>query len=181
METKKVRVVIDDAVVASATDVFVLITPIWERVQLYPSWGRYVATLRPFSMSQRYLFAIQWYRAEVNNGGHDQFFWNNGGIVCEHALDGLGAVGLGEVQAILKAASDRLGGAARDRTEREAQLEATGAAFDDLDERFWEIERTGALDEKMLAFAREHAADFRFNGFVEMLDLPERGAPSRLN
>lgn len=181
METKKVRVIIDDAVVASATDVFVLIKPIWERVSISLSWARYVTALRPFSIAQRHLFAIQWYRCEVNNGGHDQFFWNGTGIVCEHALVGLGAVGLGEAQGILKAASDRLGGAARDRTERQSQLEATGAAFEDLDNRFYAIERTGALDDRMLAFARQHAADFRFNGLVEMLDLPRRGDRSQLN
>jgi hypothetical protein len=181
METKKVRIVIDDALIASTTDVLVLVEPIWAIVDMHRSWGRYMSTLRRFSINQRHLFAIQWYRAEVNNGGHDQFFWNGTGIVSEHALDGFGALGLVDAQAVLKTASDRLGGAARDRTERQSQLELTGANFDDLDERFYDIERTGALDEKLLAFAREHAADFRFNAFVEMLDLPRRGSPSRLN
>lgn len=173
MKTRTVHVVIDAAAVASATDAFSLIEPLWERVDIYGSWVRYEATLRPFTISQRHLFAIQWYRAEVNNGGHDQFFGNSTGIVCEHAVEALGAVGLADAQAILKSASARLGGASRDRTKRESQLEAVHADFEDLDDRFYEIEETGAFDERMLAFARQHAADFRFDGTVERLILPQ--------
>jgi hypothetical protein len=175
MKTKKVHVVIDDAAVVSATDAFSLIEPLWEHVDIYGSWARYEATLRPFSTSQRHLFAIQWYRAEVNNGGHDQFFGNSTGIVWEHAVEGLGAVGLADAQAILKSASERLGGASRDRTKRESQLDAARANFEDLDDRFFNIENTGAFDQKMLEFARQHAADFRFDGTVERVVLPQLG------
>jgi Domain of unknown function (DUF4375) len=167
MKTVTVHVTIDEATVSSATDVFSLIDPLWERVDIYGSLARYQATLRPFTRSQRYLFAIQWYRSEVNNGGHDQFFGNSTGIVWEDALEGLQAIGLLEAATILRSASDRLGGASRHRAEREAQLEAAEADFEDLDDRFFELDRTGALDQKMLAFAREHAADFRFKGRVE--------------
>jgi hypothetical protein len=174
MKTKTVHLVIDEAAVASATDAFALIEPLWERVDIYGSWERYEATLRPFSKSQRHLFTIHWYRAEVNNGGHDQFFFNSTGIVWEHAVEGLGAVGLSDAASILKSASERLGGASRDRAKREAQLNAAQADFEDLDDLFFELEQTGAFDKNMLVFARQHAADFRFDGTVER-ELPQLG------
>jgi hypothetical protein len=175
MKTVTVHVAIDDATVSSATDVFALIEPLWDRVDIYESWERYQATLRPFTSSQRHLFAIQWYRSEVNNGGHEQFFGNSTGIVWEHAVEGLQAIGLVEAATILKSASERLGGASRDRTGREAQLEAARADFEDLDDRFFELERTGAFAQTMLTFARKHSGDFRFNGTVERIVLPALG------
>jgi hypothetical protein len=175
MKTMTVHVAIDEATVSTATDAFSLIEPLWDRVDIYGSWERYQATLRPFTSSQRHLFAIQWYRSEVNNGGHDQFFGNSTGIVWEHAVEGLQAIGLLEAATILKSASDRLGGASRDRMGREAQLEAAQADFEDVDDRFFELEKTGAFDQKMLTFARQHSADFRFNGTVERVVLPPLG------
>ena len=174
MKTRKVRIVIGDAVIASATNVFDLIEPLWEQVETCRSWAHYLTTLRPFSTSQRHLFAIQLYRVEVNNGGHDFFFWNPAGIVWEHALEGLEALGLTDVHAILKAASARLVRPSRDRVKRQSQVDTICAPFDGLDARFYAIDRTGELHERMLAFARQHPSDFRFSGIVKTLDLPRR-------
>jgi hypothetical protein len=181
MKYKTVHVVINDAFIAAATDAFSLIEPLWERVDIYGSWARYEATLRPFTASQRHLFAIQWYRSEVNNGGHEQFFGNSTGIVCEHAIEGLGAVGLLDAQTILKSASERLGGASRERTDRESQLDAVLADFEDLDDHFFEVERWNGFDERMLAFARQRPFDFHFNGTVKRLVLPNLGDTGRPN
>ena len=38
------------------------------------------------------------------------------------------------------------------------------------------LKRTGVLDDLMLAFARQHASDFRFDGTIEMLLPPHEGA-----
>lgn len=169
--TQYVDVIIDDKTLAG-NDVFALIEPVWDAVDIYKSWSEYEATLRPFSESQRHLFAIQWYRSEVDNGGHDQFFFNSTGIVTDHALQGLEAIGLTEGVSILRTASQRIGGAARDRSKRQAQLERAKADFEDLDERFYKLEEGGELDRKMLAFARQHPADFYFKGRVQRLVLP---------
>jgi hypothetical protein len=174
METNRVHVVIDDAAVASATDVLDLIEPLVECVDIDGSWARYARTLRPFSSSQRYLFAIWWYRSAVNHDGHEHFFWSVTGIVWEDALIGLDAIGLPQAREILTTASARLRGASRERLRRHSQLQVTRASFEDLDDRFYALERTGAFSEKMLAFARQHAADFRFKGFVERDDLLRR-------
>jgi len=169
--TQSVDVVIDDQTL-NGSDVFALIEPVWSAVDIYKSWNEYKATLRPFSESQRHLFAIQWYRSEVNNGGHDQFFFNSTGIVWEHAVQGFEAIGLTEGADILRTASGRIGGAARDRFERQAQLERANADFEDLDSRFYRLDESGELDRKMLAFARQHPTDFYFKGRVKRLVLP---------
>jgi hypothetical protein len=181
MKMKSVRLVVDDAAVASAKDATSLLEPMWQRVDIYGSWARYEATLRSFSISQRHLFAIEWYRLEVLNGGHEQFFANSTGIVWEHAVEGLGAVGLAEVQTILKSAAERLGDVSRDRGTREARVEAAGADFQDLDDRFDDIDSAGVIEQRMLAFAREHAADFRFDGTVERPVLRHDADPRLLN
>jgi Domain of unknown function (DUF4375) len=167
MKTEVVQISLDEETVLQAADILSLVEPLWERVDIYGSWEQYLATLKPFSPAQRHLFAIQWYRCEVDNGGHCQFFSNSTGIVWEHAVEGFAAIGLPEGAAILQAASDRVGGASRDRIKREAQLDSVGEDFDDLDERFYAMDETGAIDEKMLRFARAHAAEFRFDGTVE--------------
>ncbi len=172
MKTETVHVVITTSTVKTTTDAFSLIEPLWERVDIYDSWARYEATLQPFSVSQRHLFAIHWYRSEVSNGGHEQFFSNSTGIVCEHAVAALEAVGLLEGADILRAASQRLGGASRERETRQSQMESAGANFEDLDDRFFDLEGTGVLDAKMLAFARERPFDFLFDGDVKRIVLP---------
>jgi hypothetical protein len=93
----------------------------------------------------------------------------------EDALDGLRAIGF------LEAASPRLRGASRERSKREAQLDATRADVSDLDDQFHDLEKTGALDVKMLAFARKHADDFDFVGTVERLVAREQGDAWELN
>jgi hypothetical protein len=167
MKIVTVPLIIDDTTVAHATNVFTVIEPLWEHVQIHGSWDEYLATLQPFSENQRHLFAIQWYRCEVLNGGHFQFFLNAAGIVCDHALEGLAALGLKELTSILSSASARIDRAARDRNIREMQLDVLQPDFDDLDQRFFALDRTGILDERMLAFARQHAADFRYVGAIQ--------------
>ncbi len=164
--TQSVDVVVDDKTIAGS-DVFALIEPVWYRVDIYKTWTEYEATLRPFSESQRHLFAIQWYRSEVANGGHDQFFFNSTGIVWEDAVKGFEAIGLLEGAGILRTASGRIEGAARDRFKRQDQLDRANADFEDLDTRFYKLEESGELDRRMLAFARQHPADFYFSGRVE--------------
>ena len=49
--------------------------------------------MNPFSLPQRYVFAIQWHIGEVNNGGHYQFYDNSTGIVWEDSLKGFEVIG----------------------------------------------------------------------------------------
>ena len=43
-----------------------------------------------------------WYIAEVNNGGHDQFYFNSTGIVWKDALAGFGELGIDEAVEIIQ-------------------------------------------------------------------------------
>ena len=63
-----------------------LIDPLWWSVSIYDGKEQYEKDLAPFTSSQRAIFAVQWYEAEVSNGGHDQFLCNSTGIVWEDAL-----------------------------------------------------------------------------------------------
>ena len=57
-----------------------LIDPLWWSVSIYDGKEQYEKDLAPFTSSQRVIFAVQWYEAEVSNGGHDQFLCNSTGI-----------------------------------------------------------------------------------------------------
>jgi len=98
------------------------------------------------------------------------------GFVWEDAVRGFEAVGLPQCAGILRAASQRLGGAARECSERRAQLDRHEVDFQDLDEQFFEIDRADEIDRKMLEFAGRHAKDFYFQGTVTRAVFPVRGA-----
>jgi hypothetical protein len=146
---------------------FAAIAPVYWTANIYRGPGEYEASLAAFTPPQRRLFALWWYRAEVNNGGHDQFYYNPTGIVWRDALAGFELLGLADFAAILRESAQRLGGAPP--LEQEARLEARARlrpAFADLDERFYQLERAVDLDAQMLAFARSHPEDFAFDGVV---------------
>ena len=146
-----------------------IIDPLWFSVSIYDGEERYNLDLQKFSLPQRYILAIQWYIAEVNNGGHDQFYFNSTGIVWQDALNGLLEVGHKKAYDILKTSADRLGGSpSLDRFERQEQLENSNADFDDLDNEFYGIID---LDELIMVYIRSHKTDFFFEGAIEKSNL----------
>jgi len=168
METRPQRVTVDRDTLA-ADDAFAAIEPVWWTANIYGSPREYESSLSPFSRAQRYLFAVQWYRAEVNNGGHDQFYSNSTGIVWRDALSGFELLNLVEFATVLRESAKRLGGdPALDRTTRQAVLERLRPDFEDLDTRFYELEQSTNLDARMLTFMREHPDEFEFDGMVNM-------------
>ncbi len=92
---KKTHIIITEETIKNSTEdnYFDVINPIWCSVYIYGTQQRYEADLKYFTKFQRYIFAIEWYLAEVNNGGHYQFFENSTGIVYKDALEGLKAIG----------------------------------------------------------------------------------------
>lgn len=96
MEMAKQRVIVDDAVIESG-EIQEIIDPLWWSVSIYDGEEQYQRDLEGFTAPQRYLLALQWYLAEVNNGGHDQFYSNSTGIVWEDAMNGAREMGMEEL------------------------------------------------------------------------------------
>jgi hypothetical protein len=166
---KTVPIRIDDTVIATG-DPMKVIDPVWWLATFYDGPDAYEESLKRFSKSQRLIWAMFWYVSEVNNGGHDQFYSNSTGMVWRDAVEGFEMLGVSEIAALLFESALRMGGSpSLDREARERQLEETNANFDDLDDQFYEIENSGAvdLDAIMMEFIRANATDFYFDGMVK--------------
>jgi hypothetical protein len=166
--TKK-RVKIDDNVMESR-DPMKVIEPLWP-VSIYDSKEKYEKDLEPFSFHQRAVFALMWYMAEVNNGGHSQFYSNSTGIVWEDAMDGFELIGLVEGKAIIEESAKRFGTRPSfDREERQNSLDKLAEDFDDLDSRFFKLDSTVNITDKIADHILANRIAFYFDGDIEMLE-----------
>jgi hypothetical protein len=171
-ETKTVKTVtehvrVDDAVIDKG-DPYEIIDPVWWMGNIYEGEQKYTQSLAPFSREQRLLFAVAWYVAEVNNGGHDQFYSNSTGIVWKDALAGFKELGVGEAAAIIQESAARMGGLpSMDRDTRQKQLDTYEPDFSDLDTRFYALEETGNINEAMRQYILQHRGSFHFEGDVK--------------
>jgi hypothetical protein len=165
---KSVYMVIDDKVINEG-DYFAVIDPVWWTGDIYDTFERYEASLSSFSKPQRLVYAMAWYDAEVNNGGHDQFFTNSTGIVWKDALEGFVAVGAVERANILKEAAKRMGGnPSFDQNERSDQIDKFRADFEDLDSKYYELKDD--FEQKVNKYVKENRKDFYFKGAVTKPD-----------
>lgn len=154
-------------------DIQSVITPLWWAVSIYDGETEMYDALDNFTDPQKYVWAVQWYYAEVENGGHDQFFYNDTGIVWSLALEGLREMGCDTVAEILEQAAHRLGGTPSfDRATRWQEMERHNAEFDDLDQEFYECD--SLLDKAIREYVRSNREDFYFDGTVY---FPESMAP----
>jgi hypothetical protein len=156
-----------------------VLDPMWWTGDIYGSVTDYEHCLRGFSRQQRILYALLWYRSEVSNGGHHQFFFNSTGIVWPDALAALEELKLGEAVAILTEANRRMGGTpSRDRDKRQEQLERSNPEFDDLDKRLYALDDKVNIDSIMTKYIRANPKAFVFKGVVRIpkstLKLRER-------
>jgi hypothetical protein len=150
------------------SEALAVLDPAFWSVNLHAGPRAYHRSLEPFSRPQGLALALFWYQAEVNNGGHWQFFANPTGIVWKEALAGFDEFALPAHAAILREAVARLGGdPPLDADRRQALVDAMEHGFDDLDERFYALERRCALRAELTAWIHAHPDDFTFEGFVE--------------
>ena len=134
---------------------------------MYDGEAEYNKSLAVFSREQRLLVAVSWYISEVNNGGHDQFYYNSTGIVWKDALTAFREMGLDEAAAILEESAQRMGGnPSLDRQTRWDQMDAHNPTFDDLDDRFYDLQATGGLDAAMQEYIVQHRSAFYYEGDV---------------
>ena len=120
-------------------DMWTINEPAYWTINIYGSYDDYIETSKEFTLEQRYLNAICWYFAEVNNGGHHQFFYNSTGIVWEDTLVGLRLFNMKELADNFQSVLDFFGGTVPfDRAERWyllQQSENNPEFFDFLDEK----------------------------------------------
>lgn len=167
MESITEYVSIDDEVINQG-DPYAIIDPVWWTANIYEGEQKYNESLLPFSQEQRYIFAVIWYIAEVNNGGHDQFYFNSTGIVWQDALTGFKELGIDTAVEIIQESAARMGGNPNlDRATRQEQLDTHQPDFADLDTRFYELEGNVDIDEAMRQYIFQHRSAFYFEGEVQ--------------
>jgi len=145
-------------------DIQKIISPLWFSVSIYDGEYKYNQDLKPFSLPQRYIFAIEWYIAEVNNGGHDQFYFNSTGIVWKDALKGFEEIKHTKAHNILKESIQRFDETpSMDRSARQNQLDKHNPDFSDLDSNFYMI---SDIDNLIMKYIKENEKDFYFDGDI---------------
>ena len=149
-------------------DYFAVIEPVFLSVSIYDGPAQYEEDLAKFSVEQRLVLAYHWYLSEVNNGGHDQFYYNSTGIVWPDALKAFAQIGPQEVVALIKASINRFGGnPSLHRQERQDQMDQINPDFEDLDQELFKLEKQVEFDERVLDFIRVHREKFFFSGILE--------------
>jgi hypothetical protein len=157
---------ITDATI-DGTDYMEVIAPVWYSVSIYDGPAQYEKDLARFSQEQRIVFACAWYLAEVNNGGHDQFYSNSTGIVWKDAQKGFNTIGLKEFADIVAESALRVGGEpSLDRKKRGAQMDKLKPDFGDLDDRLFALEDKIDVEKKLMEYIRANRAKFYFSGKV---------------
>ncbi len=169
------RFVVDDEVIKSK-DVMRVIDPIWAGGNIYDSHAEYKKSLLSFTREQILIYAVMWYSAEVNNGGHHQFYFNSTGIVWKDALDGLKTIGASEAAENLEKSFQVFGGSpSYERDERIAVLENKETTlFESLDTQFYELDPR--VYELMLKYVIKNKSRFYFD---KVIRVPENMAPNK--
>ena len=120
------------------------------------------------SRPQQFYYAVELYRDEVDNGGHEQYFYNDDSDLYETAIEGLRAIGAPEKAQILSNASSAFAplGPARANQARRLQMEGFGqlqeGIFRTADKRFYASEREAGkgVDVLLTLYALKHREDF---------------------
>ena len=160
--------VVDDEMIDSGY-VQEVITPLWWGVSIYDGETEMYDALERFTEPQKYVWAVQWYKSEVTNGGHAQFFMNSSGIVWEIALEALRVINCPGAADILEEAAERLGGCpSMDKDNRWLQMKRHNAQFDDLDRAAWDHD--SMIDKALNNYVAANREAFYFDGDVMVPD-----------
>jgi len=113
---------------------------------------------------QKHYHAVLVYNAEVNNGGHAQYFVNSSGDHWRDALAALKAIGAKERAQILQEAAALFGtkGPSDDQIARHRQLAGFSVraedSLDELDNRYYACEEN--IDALLAQYALDHKEHF---------------------
>jgi hypothetical protein len=114
-----------------------------------------------------------WYRSEVDNGGHHQFFYNATGIVWQDALNGFLSMNAHDLAAVLESAVSRFPDMPSfDHGTRQHQRESLHTSFSQDDKQFYDLDNGSKVDELLTAYIRQNADAFVFDGMVTRAVFP---------
>lgn len=172
MKWEQVHVKVDYAVI-NGDDPWPIIEPVWWQVDIHDNTEDYELSMLQFSLPQRLMYALQWYRSEVNNGGHQQFYYNSTGRVWPDVLRALVAIDAPNMLGLFKKSLEMLGDKpSLDRDERCEMLDRLKPNFSSLDEQFPSLEENEGLDELIMQYMQNHPKDFYFEGFIRRAVFP---------
>ena len=156
--------------ILATDDMWTINEPAYWTINIYGSYDNYLESAKGFTVEQRYLNAICWYFAEVNNGGHHQFFYNSTGIVWEDALASLRLFKMDILADNLQFIIDYFGGSVPfNREERWTILkEWDDEVFDFLDGKDDVVYEYEGIFEDV--FVHEHPELFIFDGIYTALE-----------
>ena len=141
------------------------VEPYWDAVSIYDGAEVFLRDFARVPPENGHLLATHWLCSEVHNGGFDQFFSNNTGVLAPEALEGFRALGLGDAVLVVARAMSIFGETyPREQEEREAALDEIEAAYDrlgqevpmlwDLDDQvIWSMLETDRFDRVANAYA----------------------------
>ena len=118
--------------------------------------------------AQQFCFAVELYWDEVDNGGHNQYFYNDDSDLYQTAVEGLRAMGANSKAAILSEAALAFapGHPASSEAARRNQMLTSGPVqsqiFGTADQRFFQSEETPGERPDVLEalYALQHRSDF---------------------
>lgn len=148
-------------------DSFAVIEPVWLSVSIYDGPNKFKKDMDRFSREQQLVFACHWYMAEVNNGGHDQFYSNSTGIVWRDAAECFTEIRRPEIAKLIIESARRLGGTpSLVREERQIALNRLKPDFSDLDSAFYKLDSELDIEGALIAYIRREPRKFIFIGTV---------------
>ena len=126
-----------------------LVEPVWNEIDIYDGPEVFLRNFAAVPECAGLLYAVHFSTSEIENGGLDQFFVNDTGVLAPEAVRGFQAIGMPRAAAVLEEAMARLSSDyPRDSDERSVVLQRLGSddddddnwtsPFDDLDDRFYD-------------------------------------------
>lgn len=162
------ELVVNDSVIAQK-DLYAIVEPLYLNVDITKSEEVYKETMGKFNENQQLVFALDSYFSEIQQGGHEQFFFSNTGIVWKEVLGAFQKLGLKDNYNVLNSVVKQLGGnPSLDYDTRVRQLEKIEFSLDSLDERIYQIEEKQHVQDKIYNFILQHKTDFYYKGQVSI-------------
>jgi hypothetical protein len=143
--------------------VYLVVDELIRLVNAHPA-DEQVSFVRTLSPGRRAIWGVFMVDGEVNNGGFNQFFWNNSRDFLDEARAGLQLLGAHEQLALLNEAVRRFESTFDERLRpyyERTTIEAFSESYDenlfgDLDERYFELDTYARQEE----YIRSHPDEF---------------------